>query len=404
MPLTASSDDNAVSESALSPRLMAILALACGLIVANIYYAQPLVGPISAALGLPVAAAGLIVTMTQLGYGAGLLLVVPLGDLFENRRLILCVTAICTLALAAAALSTHAAPFLLASLLIGIGSVSVQILVPFAAHLAPEAVRGRVVGNVMGGLMLGIMLARPAASFLTALWCWQAIFVLSALLMVALSLVLAKTLPRREPTATLAYGGLLLSMAHLARTTPVLRRRSLYQACLFGAFSLFWTTTPLLLAGVFHLSQAGIALFALAGVAGAVAAPVAGRLADRGWSRPASGLAIGCVAAAFLLTHLVPGGSKLALAMLVLAAIVLDFGVSASLVLGQRAIYALGAETRGRLTGVYMATFFVGGALGSAFGAWAYARGGWTLASWGGLALPALALLYYCGEFRRRRA
>ncbi len=159
--------------------LTPLLATACGLIVANIYYAQPLVGPIAAALGLSPAAAGLIVTMTQVGYGVGLLLVVPLGDLFENRRLILMVTSLCIVALAGAAVSRTAPEFLTASLLIGLGAVSVQILVPFAAHLAPDATRGRTVGNVMAGLLLGIMLARPTGSLITHALSWQAVYVIS---------------------------------------------------------------------------------------------------------------------------------------------------------------------------------------------------------------------------------
>ena len=383
------------------PWLVLLLATACGLIIANIYYAQPLAGPISAALGLSPQAAGLVVTMTQMGYGAGLLLVVPLGDLFENRSLVLTCLAVAALALAAAALATTAPVFLLAALCIGLGSVAVQVLVPYAAHLAPEAKRGRVVGNVTSGLMLGIMLARPAASFLTDALSWRAVFIVSAGVMLGLGVVLRLTLPRRQPLARLSYATLLGSMSTLARHTPVLRRRALYHAGLFGAFSLFWTTAPLRLSQSFHLSQSGIALFALAGVAGAVSAPIAGRVADRGWARPATGLAMLAVAAAFPLSRVGAPGSVLALVALVAAAILLDFGVTASLVLGQRAIFSLGAATRARLNGVYMATFFTGGALGSALGGWAYAHGGWELSGWIGLAMPVAALLYYATEPRR---
>lgn len=394
-PVSVSAGPNAVP-----PWMTLLLATACGLIAANLYYAQPLIGLISADLGLAPAAAGLVVTMTQIGYGAGLLLIVPLGDLVENRRLVLVVLAIATLALMGAALSVHSVPFLIAALLIGLGSVVVQILVPYAAHLAPEAVRGRAVGNVMSGLLLGIMLARPASSFMTEVSSsWHAIFVASALAMLILAIVLGIALPRRAPAPGLRYGALLRSMGELVATTPILRRRALYQACLFGAFSLFWTTTPLLLAGPeFRMSQGGIALFALAGVAGAVAAPLAGRVADRGWSRPASGAAMLCVACAFALTHLGTAGSSSALALLVAAAILLDFGVSANLVLGQRAIFSLGAEYRSRLNGLFMAFFFAGGALGSAAGAWAFAQGGWPAASAIGIALPVVALIYYATE------
>lgn len=383
----------------ISPRMTLLLASACGLIAANLYYTQPLAGPISAALGLDAKATGLIVTLTQIGYGAGLLLIVPLGDLIENRRLVLTTMAVATLALLGAAVSASPLAFLASALLIGVGSVAIQVLVPMAAHMAPAAVRGRVVGNVMSGLMFGIMLARPVASFVAELSSWRGVFFLSAGTMVLLALLLWRALPRRVPLAKLRYGALLASMGHLALTTPVLQRRAIYQAFLFAAFSLFWTTTPLLLAGpAFRLSQGGIALFSLAGAAGVIAAPIAGRIADRGWSRPATTLAMLAVAVSFLTTQLAKDGSAAALGGLVAAAILLDFGLTTNLVLGQRAIYALPAEHRSRLNGVYMATFFAGGAIGSAAGGWAFAVGGWTLAAWVGFALPIAALIYSATE------
>jgi predicted MFS family arabinose efflux permease len=384
--------------AALSGRLTLLLAAAAGLIVANIYYPQPLAGPISVALGLSPQSAGLVVTMTQIGYALGLLLLVPLGDLLENRRLILCSIAVAIVALVVAALSRQAATFLAAAFVIGLGSVAVQILVPLAAHLAPEARRGRAVGEVMSGLMLGIMLARPAASLITFALSWHAVFWISAGVMVALSIVLRVALPTRRPATRLSYLALLRSMASLALRTPVLQRRALYHAALFGAFSLFWTTAPLQLAQVFHLSQAGIALFALAGVAGAVSAPIAGRLADSGWTRLATGLAMLAVAVAFLLGRLGLGPTPAGLIALTAMAILLDFGVTANLVLGQRAIFMLGDEARSRLNGLYMATFFAGGAACSALGGWAYAEGGWSLTLWVGLGLPLLAFVFYLTE------
>jgi predicted MFS family arabinose efflux permease len=385
--------------NAIPQWLTLLLATACGLIVANMYYAQPLAGPISAALGLSPGAAGLVVTLTQVGYGAGLLLIVPLGDLVENRRLICTVVGVGALALLGAGLSTHLLAFLVAAVFIGLGSVAVQILVPYAAHLAPEAARGRVVGNVTTGLMLGVMLARPISSYLTALSSWRTVFLVSSAVMVMLAVVLSQALPRRKPIPRLRYRALLASMLGLALTTPVLKRRAIYQAFLFGAFSLFWTTTPLLLASPdFGLSQRGIALFALASVAGAVAAPLAGRVADRGWSRAATAFAMLAVAAAFLMTHIVRSDSTLALVFLVLAGVLLDFGVQGNVVLGYRAIFALKPEHRSRLNGLYMATFFTAGAIGSALGGWAFAHGGWPLASWIGFALPVMALLYLATE------
>eukprot|EP00913_Durusdinium_trenchii_P027017 g25352.t1 len=380
--------DAPAAPAQISAGLTIVMAAACGLVVANLYYAQPLAGPIAAAIGLPPHLTGLIVTLTQIGYGLGLLFVVPLGDLIENRRLIVTMIGAVTIALLAAGLSTAALPFLLASLAIGLASTAVQMIVPFAANLAPEEHRGRVVGNVMSGLMIGIMLARPVASFITGFSSWHTVFFLSAAVMVVLAFVMAARLPKRLPHTRLSYGGLILSLGKLYATQPVLRRRAFYQFCQFACFSLFWTVTPLVLAGpAFHLGQSGIAIFALVGVAGAIASPIAGRLADRDLSRPATVFGILAVGGAFLITHLAPEGSTLALLLLGLAAIALDFGVSMTLVIGQRAIYGLGAELRSRLNGLFMATFFVGGALGSAVGAWAFAEGGWLLASGFGVAL-----------------
>ncbi|RZL64902.1 MAG: MFS transporter [Variovorax sp.] len=402
-PQPATLADQPVLPASLPTWMTLLLATACGLIVANLYYAQPLAGPIAAALGMPTQLAGLIVTLTQIGYGAGLLLIVPLGDLFENRRLVLALLAVEVLALLTQAFATHPAPFLTTAVFIGAGAVAVQVLVPYAAHLTAEAGRGKALGNVMSGLMLGIMLARPVASFVADRWSWNAMFLISAALTAALAVVLRLALPVRKPNAGLHYTDMLRSMVTIVRTTPVLRRRALYQAGLFAAFSLFWTAVPLYLAGpTFGLSQTGIAWFALAGVAGAVAAPIGGAMADRGLSRRASWLAMGAVAVAFGITHLASAGSTVSLGLLVVAAIVLDFGVSANLVLGQRAIFALGAELRGRLNGLFMATFFAGGAIGSAVSTWSYAHGGWLWTSLIGACFPLAAMTLFATEKQKR--
>ncbi len=243
------------------------------------------------------------------------------------------------------------------------------------------------------------MLARPASSFIVAASSWHMVYFASAVIMAVLILVLHRALPPRVPTARLHYGQLLASMMHLVTTNVVLRRRALYHATLFGVFSMFWTAVPLLLAGpAFHLSQNGIALFALAGVAGAISAPIAGRVADRGWTRAATAGAILLTSAGFALTRMVDFGSTWSLLILALAAITIDFGVQANVVLGFRALFALGAEARSRLNGLYMTTFFLTGAMGSAAGGWAYARGGWTLVATIGMALPLLSLIYLATE------
>lgn len=384
----------------IAPAMVWLLAIATGLIVANLYYAQTLVGPISRATGLAPGAAGLIVTLTQIGYCLGLLFIVPLGDLLENRRLIVSALLTSAAALLAASVAGSAPLFLGAALCIGLGSVAAQVLVPFAAHLSLPETRGQTVGKVMSGLLLGIMLARPVASLVAGALGWHAIFILSAVGTTVLALVLHRRLPLRQPVATLRYPALLGSMWQLLKTTPILRRRAAYQACMFGAFSLFWTTVPLTLMGpYFRQDQTGVALFALAGVAGAIASPIAGRLADRGHSRPTTALALGLGALAFAAPLLVHAGRLADLALLVAASIVLDMGVSASLVVGQRAIFALGADIRSRLNGLYMALFFMGGAAGSSLGGWMFAHHGWQGVLLTGLAFPGLALVVFVTEY-----
>ena len=389
----------------IAPGMVRLLALSAGLIVANLYYAQTLVGPISAATGLSPEAAGLIVTLTQVGYALGLLFIVPLGDLVENRKLVFIALIATAVALAAAALSTSAWLFLAASLGIGLGSVAAQILVPFAAHLSREETRGRAVGKVVSGLLLGIMLARPAASLIADHGSWHLVFGGAAVAILVLAFVLRSKLPQRVPTHQLSYGQLIASLWHLLATTPLLRRRAAYHAGLFGSFSLFWTVTPLMLEGpAFHLSQTGIAIFALVGMAGAIASPVAGRLADAGHTLPATAAALVLGIIGFALPLYQPASRELAIGVLAVASIVLDMAVAANLVLGQRAIFTLGAEVRSRLNGIYFALFFAGGALGSAAGAWVFAHHGWTAALFTGMAFPAAALLVWLGELFGRPA
>jgi predicted MFS family arabinose efflux permease len=389
----------------ISPGMVRLLAISAGLIVANLYYAQTLVGPISAATGLSAEAAGLIVTLTQVGYALGLLFIVPLGDLLENRKLVFTALLATAAALLAAAFSSSAWLFLAASLGIGLGSVAAQILVPFAAHLSREETRGQSVGKVVSGLLLGIMLARPAASLIADQGSWHMVFGGASAAILLLAFVLRSKLPQRLPSHKLSYGQLIGSLWKLLATTPLLRRRAVYHAGLFGSFSLFWTVAPLMLEGPqFHLSQTGIAIFALVGMAGAVASPVAGRLADAGHTLPATAAALILGIVGFALPLYQPTSREMAIGMLVVASIVLDMAVAANLVLGQRAIFSLGAEVRSRLNGIYFALFFAGGALGSAAGAWVFAHHGWSAALLTGMAFPAAALLYWVGELFGRPA
>ncbi len=372
------------------------------MLVANLYYAQPLTGVISHALGMPAHSAGLIVTLPLTGYAIGLLMIVPLGDLFENRKLVLTLIAVEAICTCAASLFVHPATFLTAAFLMGLSAAAVQVLVPYSSFLVPEAMRGRVVGRVVSGIMLGIMLARPLSSFVADAFSWRAIFGISSALMALLFLTLRVALPPRRPTGV-SYAALLRSMGSLFVTNEILRRRAIYHACMFGAFTTFWTAVPLWLTGPqFGLTQKGVAWVALAGVAGAVAPPIAGRIADKGMSQRGTALAMLLAAAAMLLTHFATDGSPLALAIVTASAVLLDFAVSANLVFGQRAIFALRADERSRLNGLYTSTFFVGGAVGAAASVWSYSHFGWPGALLLGLALPLLGLLYFLTERQSR--
>lgn len=392
--------DESKNNKSLS-RLSILLGLSCGFIVANIYYSQPLITLISDEMNIGTATGSLLVTLNQLGYGLGLLLCVPLADIVRNKRLISILLIITAVALLGMATTPIISILIISALFIGIGASSVQILVPYAAHMAPETVRGQVVGNVMSGLMAGIMLARPFASVLAELFMWQTVFYVSAVLMIAILILLSIRLPERVPATQTSYYSLMVSMAEIWKNTPLLRRRSIYHFFLFAAFSLFWTTIPLLLSGPFYkFNQGEIALFAFVGAAGVLAAPIAGKLADRGLIWEPTLTAMIFVALCFILSYFAPVGSKTSLDLFVIAAILLDFGVTTNLVIGQKVIYGLSSQLRSRLNGIYMVVFFAGGAVGSAIGGQTYSTGGWTLSALAGLALPILAICYFITEKR----
>jgi predicted MFS family arabinose efflux permease len=379
-------------QQTLTRGLVLLFAFCCGAIVANIYYAQPIVELIAPDLGLSAHSASLIVSLTQIGYALGLLFLVPLADLIENRKLMIGTAVAATASLFAAGMSEHANAFLMLSLLIGFSSVSVQMLVPLAAHLAPEETRGQVVGNIMGGLLLGILLARPLSSLIADHFRWRAVFISASVVMLAIIFVLGLTIPKRTPDHKASYAQLLLSLLTLLRKHSVLRRRALYQGLLFAAFSLFWTAVPVELSRHFGLSQTQIALFALVGAIGAIAAPIAGRLADAGHTRRASVIALALAPLAFLIGLSQPGYSVIGLA---LTGILLDFAVQLNMVLGQRAVYALDPASRGRLNALYMTSIFIGGAIGSALASSLYEQSGWHGVVLLGAGLPLMALLTF---------
>jgi predicted MFS family arabinose efflux permease len=375
------------------------MAVTCAVTVANLYYAQPLLHSIGDSLHVGQGSASLLVTVGQLGYAAGLLLIVPAGDIMRRRPLLTGMLAFCALALAAGALAPNLAVLGAAIALCCVTSVVVQMLVPYAATLASDDERSRVIGTLMGGLLIGILLSRTFAGVVAGLAGWRAVYGAGAVLMALTAVIMRRALPDHGPQLAIGYREQLRGVLDVARAEPVLRWRSLIAACGFGSFACFWTTVTFLLSGPkYGFSQLDIGLFALVGAAGAITSLAAGRALDRRpalrW--PASGAALALLAASYLPiglsgAHAKPGPAGFAL--LVIGVLLMDACVQGSHVINQSVIYDLLPEARSRLTTVYITTMFAGGALGSAAGAQAYAQWGWTGATLVAAAFPVLGLL-----------
>ncbi|HEY5317608.1 MAG TPA: MFS transporter [Solirubrobacteraceae bacterium] len=388
------------TERRLSRSLVILLAVACGAAVANLYYAQPLLHAIAAGIHTSSSNAALLVTATQIGYAAGLLLLVPLGDLLNRRRLVSRLLVVTAVGLAGAAAARSLGVLALALGVVGVTSVVAQILVPFASTLASEEERGRVVGQVMSGLLMGILLARTVSGLGAALFGWRAVFAIAAGLMLLLSAGLWRALPDVAPEGGLPYPKLLASVGALIAEEPVLRRRMVYGALGFASFTALWTSLALLLSRPpFTFGQAVIGLFGLAGLAGTVAAQAAGRVADRGGARTATGFFLAAIAVGWGLCAL--GGTQVV--VLIAGIIVLDLGIQGQQILNQTIIYSLRPEARSRLTTAYMTANFLFGALASAATDLAWRDGGWPAVCALGGGLSILAMLAWLDEMRRSR-
>lgn len=371
----------------LSPALTLLLATATGLAVASIYYVQPLLGLLSSQFGVGSASIGLLPTLTQLGYAAAILLLSPLGDRFDRRRIILVKAAALVAALAFAAVAPGFAALALASVAIGLTGTLAQDLVPAAATLAPEAERGKRVGQVMTGLLLGILLSRVAAGSLAAVAGWRAVYASAAVAVALLIPLLWRALPRFVPATQASYGELLASMGRLWLAHAPLRRAALAQGLLSVAFSAFWSTLALVLAGPEYGQGSAVAgAFGLAGAAGALAAPLAGGMADRRGPQAVIRVAALLVFLSFTVQALAPAS----LVLLVVVAVVFDLGVQAALVSHQSVVYSLDPASRSRLNAVLVSGMFVGMATGAALGSA-------LLAAFGARAVPVLGAVAALG-------
>ncbi|MGC8466558.1 MAG: MFS transporter [Acidimicrobiales bacterium] len=379
----------------LTKRLTYILALACGAIVANLYYAQPLLTTIARGLHSTADTTSIVVAVTQVAYAVGLFAVVPLGDILDRRKMIAGVLCITTVGLLLTGIAPTLALFLLASALVGASAVVAQVMIPFASVLAKPQERGKVVGIVMSGLLIGILVARTVSGLVAQALGWRSVYLLGAAITLALALVLMRELPKLPPSRSLRYPELLGSVVELFRKEPILRRRSLYGLLSFGIFSTFWATAALLLSKPpYSYNNATIGLFGLVGAGGALAASLAGRLADRGRQRSSTGVSIVLTIAGFALIL----AEAKTLYPLIIGIVLIDMGVQGVHISNQSVIYQLNPSLRSRITSVYMTSYFVGGAAASAGSTYAYAQFGWTGVGSLGLGLAIVLLIVWSTE------
>ncbi|MGH9080517.1 MAG: MFS transporter [Acidimicrobiales bacterium] len=387
--------------SRMAPGLVALFALSCGIAAANLYYAQPLLPQISHDLSVGSGTAALVVTAAQVGYGIGLALVVPLGDILVRRRLVPGMLILAAGALILASAAPDIAVLAGALVVAGLCSVVAQILVPFAASLASDDERGRVVGTVMSGLLIGILLARTFSGLIAAAAGWRTVYVAAGAMVALLSGLLYRTLPAETERPPIVYSRLLVSVVDLMRAEPLLRLRSAIGGLSFATFNVIWTSLAFLLAGPpYHYGEAVIGLFGLLGVAGALAASFSGRLADRGYERAVSGGSLVATVGAVGLLAL--GAHQLW--ALVVGIVLADLGIQAVHIQNQQLILAIDPAARSRLNTGYMVTYFVGGSIGSATTGLAYGIDGWSAVILLGLCYSTAGLtLWVVSEVTRRR-
>lgn len=385
----------------LSPALILLMSVATGLAVASNYYAQPLLDTIARAFDLSASSAGFIVTAAQLGYAAGLLFLVPLGDMFERRMLIVSMTLLAAGGMLITASSQSLTMMIIGTALTGLFSVVAQILVPLAATLASPEKRGKVVGTIMSGLLLGILVARTVAGLLASLGGWRTVYWVASVLMVIMALALWRGLPRVKQENHLNYPQLLASVFSLFTRDKLLRTRAVLGCLTFANFSILWTSMAFLLAAPpFNYSEGVIGLFGLAGAAGALGARPAGGLADKGKSHmtTSAGLVL------LLLSWAAIWYGHVSVLALIVGILVLDLTVQGVHITNQTVIYRVKPDARNRLTAGYMTSYFIGGAAGSLISASAWQHAGWTGVCAIGAIVAAINLLVWWRGYHRQEA
>ncbi|WP_208657031.1 MFS transporter [Microbacterium laevaniformans] len=372
--------------------LAIVFAVAGGVAVGNLYWAQPLLELIGRDFGVSESSAGLIVTLTQVGYALGVLLLVPLGDVLRRSRFIPVMMGLSALALLGAALAPGYGVLLAMSAAIGVTTVSGQLLTPLTGDLADDATRGQMIGIVGSGLLIGILSSRTLSGLVAGAAGWRAIFVVAAALSAVVSIILWRAVPETAPKATIGYGALIGSVFVVVRRTRAVRWTLALGACGFASFTMFWTVMTFRLASrPFGLDVTQIGLVSLVGLVGALAAQQAGRLSDRGWSLPATVVAWTLA----LLSWGIAAASGASLVGLLAAVVLLDVAVQGQNLLNQVRLFEVAPDARSRVNTAFVFTNFVAGALGSALGSNVYALAGWQPVCAAGAVIAALALLLW---------
>lgn len=376
--------------------LIFILAISCGSLAANLYYAQPIIQFIATDLNISSDLSGLLTTLTQIGYGLGLFFIVPMADLYKSKKIIGILIGLTIISLIGTLFSTNGIAFLILTTIIGIGACAAQMLVPLTMRIVPIEEAGKYVGKVMSGLLIGIMIARPLSIGIAEWFGWRMVFLFSLIILVAILLLIIKFLPNYEvvSASNMLYPNLIASMVKLLINTPPLQQRAFYHACLFATFSLYWTVIPILLRSL-HFSNNEIALIGFVAIVGALLTPTIGKMADKGYIFSMTNGSMALVLLSIILLFFVHDHSLLSVILILLSGISIDIGVSGNLIVGQKVIYGLNPEIRNRLNGLYMTIFFLGGAFGSWAGSYAYYTFNSEVTLLIGTALPLIALFVH---------
>lgn len=372
--MEAINNDNTKNTKVLTKLLILIMAITCGLTVANLYYIQPLLGDMAKSFNVHEVSVGSAAMLTQIGYAVGMIFILPLGDIKERKNLITIMLLFSVISLFTMAFSQNIYMLIISSFAVGFTSIIPQLIIPLAAQLSNPNERGKVIGTVMSGLLIGILVSRTISGLIGNYFGWRVVYIVAAIMMIILTLVLRKVIPITKPVSEVKYFDLLKSLPKLIKDEPILREASLNGALMFAAFSAFWTALTFLLeSSHYNMGSQAAGLLGLVGIVGALAAPLVGKLADKKGSRYVIGICIVIVSLSYILFLLL--GFKMI--GLIIGVILLDLGVQSSNISNQARVHSMNEEKRNRINTVYMVSFFLGGSLGSFLGSSAYSNFGW---------------------------